>query len=108
MSGIQHGFERKIIEVPIALIRPSAPMAPRVLSTPKFRTILSSVRELGVIEPLAVFRSADNEGEYHLLDGRLRLEALKELKRQTAPCMVSSDDESYTFNPPHQPKHCRP
>jgi hypothetical protein len=98
MSGVKHGFERQIIEVPIALIHLSAPVGPRILSTPKFRTILSSVRELGVIEPLAVFRSAENAGEYYLLDGRLRLEALKELKRQTAPCMVSSDDESYTFN----------
>ncbi|WP_250477305.1 MULTISPECIES: plasmid partitioning protein RepB C-terminal domain-containing protein [unclassified Caballeronia] len=97
MTGIKHGFEDQIVEVPLDSIRPSTAMLQRVLSTPKFRTILSSIRELGVIEPLAVFRS-EREGEYHLLDGRLRLEALKALKRETAPCMISLDDEAYTFN----------
>ncbi|MFC5431569.1 plasmid partitioning protein RepB C-terminal domain-containing protein [Paraburkholderia denitrificans] len=58
----------------------------------------SSVAELGIIEPLAVYRSNQRAGEYDLLDGRLRLEALKQLGRETAPCMISTDDEGFTFN----------
>jgi len=93
MTNVKHGFEPQIIEVPIVLIKPGAPLAPTTLSTPKYRTILSSIGELGIIEPLAVFRSNRREGEYDLLDGRLRLEALKQLGKDTAPCMVSTDDE---------------
>jgi hypothetical protein len=35
---------------------------------------------------------------YLLLDGHLRLEALKDLGETWAPCIVSTDDEAYTYN----------
>lgn len=98
MSAIKHGFEPTIIEVPLDHIHPLVPIRAKVLETPKFRTILSSIRELGVIEPLAVHPSRDQEGHYDLLDGRLRLEALKQLGHGKARCMVSLDDEGFTFN----------
>jgi hypothetical protein len=98
MSNVRHGFEAKVIELPIEKIVTDSPLAKGVLATSKYKTILSSVAELGVIEPLAVFRSPRRLGDYELLDGRLRLEALKELGRETAPCMVSTDDEGFTFN----------
>jgi hypothetical protein len=98
MTNVKHGFEPQIIEVPIVLIKPGAPLAPTTLSTPKYRTILSSIGKLGIIEPLAVFPSNRREGEYDLLDGRLRLEALRRLGKDTAPCMVSTDDEGFTYN----------
>lgn len=98
MSTIKHGFEPIIIEVPLDHIHPLSPLREKVLGTSKFRTILSSIRELGVIEPLAVHPSRDRDGHYDLLDGRLRLEALKQLGFTTARCMVSLDDEGFTFN----------
>jgi hypothetical protein len=98
MNEIKHGFESRIVDVPLASIWPCSPTPARVLATPKYQTILASIRELGVIEPLAVFRSTERAGEYDLLDGRLRLEALKQLKREVAPCMISLDDEGFTFN----------
>ncbi|PFH27397.1 plasmid partitioning protein RepB C-terminal domain-containing protein [Burkholderia sp. JKS000303] len=98
MSAIRHGFEPTIIEVALDHIHPLAPIRAKVLETPKFRTILSSIRELGVIEPLAIHPSRDGEGHYDLLDGRLRLEALKQLGHAKARCMVSLDDEGFTFN----------
>ena len=98
MSNIRHGFEAKVIEVPLDRIISDSSLTKGALATPKYKTILSSIAELGVIEPLAVFRSLRRLGDYDLLDGRLRLEALKELRRETAPCMVSTDDEGFTFN----------
>ncbi|WP_321867969.1 ParB/RepB/Spo0J family partition protein, partial [Burkholderia cenocepacia] len=98
MSAIRHGFEPTIIEVPLDHIHPLVPIRAKVLETPKFRTIVSSIRELGVIEPLAVHPSQKGEGHYDLLDGRLRLEALKQLGQGKARCMVSLDDEGFTFN----------
>jgi ParB-like chromosome segregation protein Spo0J len=98
MSTVKRAFENQIVEVDVGKIWPGAQLGKTVLGTPKYRTILSSIAELGVIEPLAVFRSTQHKGEYDLLDGRLRLEALKELGRETAPCMISTDDEGFTFN----------
>ncbi|MDR7006638.1 ParB/RepB/Spo0J family partition protein [Paraburkholderia strydomiana] len=98
MSHIKHAFEQKIIEIAIETIIPGSQLSPTAIETAKFRTIMSSIAELGVIEPLAVFPSTQHPGDYDLLDGRLRLEALKRLGRTTAPCMVSSDDEAFTFN----------
>lgn len=98
MSTIKRGFEDRIIEIPIDLIRPGSQLSKGMLQTPKFGSITTSIEKLGVIEPLAVFPSTERLGQYELLDGRLRLEALKQLGRATAPCMVSTDDEGFTFN----------
>lgn len=98
MNTVKHGFDPTIIDVPLHLIHSLVPVRSKVLGTPKFRTIVSSVRELGVIEPLAVHPSRDQKGHFDLLDGRLRLEALKQLGCASARCMISLDDEGFTFN----------
>lgn len=98
MSTVKHGFDPLIVEIALVSIHPLVPIQPCILHTPKFRTILSSVRELGLIEPLAVYPTRDRPGHYDLLDGRLRLEALKQQGQEKARCMVSLDDEGYTFN----------
>src|SRR5260370_42694129 len=87
-----------MLGVRLTLLRPTVPAAARVLATHKYQTIHESIRELGIIEPLAVYRSSEHAGEYDLLDGHLRLEALKQLHRELAPCMISLDDEGFTFN----------
>jgi len=98
MTTVKRGFRDRIIDIPVELIRLGAPLSRGMLKTPKFGSIMTSIEKLGVIEPLAVFPSTEQLGKYELLDGRLRLEALKQLGRATAPCMVSTDDEGFTFN----------
>jgi len=98
MSNVRHAFEQQIVEIPIDRIISGSTLPTGLLRSPKFKTILGSIAELGVIEPLAVFRSTQRPGDFDLLDGRLRLEALKQLGRMVAPCMISSDDEGFTFN----------
>jgi ParB-like chromosome segregation protein Spo0J len=98
MSNVRHGFEGKVIEIPLERIVTDSQLTKGALASSKYKTIVSSISELGVIEPLAVFRSTRRLGDYDLLDGRLRLQALKELGGETAPCMISIDDEGFTFN----------
>ena len=52
----------------------------------------------GLIEPLTVAAATSPSGGRALLDGHLRLLALKELGYTSAPCLAATDDESYTYN----------
>jgi hypothetical protein len=56
------------------------------------------VRELGLIEPLAVFPQPKAEGKYMLLDGHIRRMILVSLGAVTAKCLIALDDEGFTYN----------
>lgn len=64
----------------------------------RYQAILSSIREVGVIEPLMVHPQKGSTDLYLLLDGHLRLLALKHLGESTAECLVAIDDECFTYN----------
>lgn len=101
MSGIRRGFEGGTIVLPLGRILTTRQLNKTVRQTPKYRTILASIREVGIIEPLAVYpetAKADKDGSYILLDGHLRLEALRELGCNEAVCLISTDDEGFTYN----------
>lgn len=101
MGQVKQGFERQIIPVPLDRILPTRSVDKDIEQTKKYLTILTSIRELGVIEPLAVHRQQTNvEGAlaYVLLDGHLRLHALKALGATEALCLLSTDDEGFTYN----------
>jgi len=51
-----------------------------------------------LIEPLVVYRELQPNGQYLLLDGHLRLDILKTMKETEVPCLLSHDDEAYTYN----------
>ena len=57
-----------------------------------------SIQEVGLIEPLMIYPQRDASGKYLLLDGHLRLFALKELEHTVAECIIASDDECFTYN----------
>src|SRR6267142_164398 len=97
-KAVRVAFESKGLIVPITDLLPLKQVKPTVKNYAKYRQIVSSVREVGIIEPLVVFPQDGPVGTYLLLDGHLRLEALKELGQTHAPCLVSTDDEAYTYN----------
>ncbi len=91
------GFIPDPLLLPLSAILPSR-KSPEGLSTSrKFKQIVTSIRGVGLIEPLSVSKP-DRSGQYVLLDGHTRLIALKQLEFETAPCLVATDDESYTYN----------
>lgn len=65
--------------------------------TKKYGQIKASIKDIGIIEPLVV-GSTNNKAQYILLDGHIRFEILKELGYTKIPCLLSSDDENYTYN----------
>ncbi len=89
-------FQSNTITLPLTLIVLQRTSAPEVMRSVIFKQILASVREIGLIEPPVVY---PREGEgFLLLDGHLRLEALKILGIKEVDCILSTDDESYTYN----------
>jgi ParB-like chromosome segregation protein Spo0J len=64
----------------------------------KFKQIRSSIVEIGLIEPLSVTPAIQKSGQHMLLDGHMRLVALRDIGYAEAPCLVATDDESYTYN----------
>ncbi len=72
------------------------PLKVSIKSTQKYQQILASIREIGVVEALVVFPQKD--GTYLLLDGHVRLEALKHIGGTDVRCLVATDDETYTYN----------
>ena len=60
-----------------------------------YRRILSSIRKIGLVEPLCIYREGDS---YIILDGYLRWLACKELEYEILPSILYKDKEAYTFN----------
>jgi hypothetical protein len=64
----------------------------------KYQQVLSSVREIGIIEPLIIFPQNGQSDTYLLLDGHVRLEVLKQIGETHARCLIANEDETYTYN----------
>jgi len=92
------GFDPNGLMVPITNILPLKQLRPGMKATQKYQQVLSSVREVGIIEPLIVFPQNGKSDSYFLLDGHVRLEVLKQLGATHARCLVSTDDEAFTYN----------
>jgi ParB-like chromosome segregation protein Spo0J len=95
---VRIGFDPNGVTLPVSSILPVRQLKPGVRATQKYQQILASVREVGVIEPLIVFPQDRKTEMYILLDGHLRLEVLKELGVKSARCLISTDDEGFTYN----------
>lgn len=87
-------FEMRKREVELTRLLPT-----KVVKTPqnliRYRAIVASIPEVGLIEPLMVYPQGEN---WLVLDGHLRLLALKQLGKTTAEVIVASEDERYTYN----------
>ena len=69
-----------------------------VIGSRKYKQLVSSIEEIGLIEPLSVIQPDPAKPEFLLLDGHLRALALKSLGLDVAPCLMARDDESYSYN----------
>ena len=97
-NRIKLGFEQQTIELDLKNIVPLKVLTQAIRESRKFQQIIASIREVGVIEPLVVTKESSSENRYILLDGHLRLAGLKELGEDKTICLISTDDEAFTYN----------
>lgn len=95
---VKLSFERKTVTLPISALVALKSLRSGMKQSKKFAQIVASVRAIGVIEPPVVAPDPKNPGSYFLLDGLLRVEALKDLGATEVECLVSTDDEAFTYN----------
>lgn len=92
------GFESDCVTVPVAAVLPVRALSASVKSSRKYRQITASIKEVGLVEPPVVTRSPGEEDTYMLLDGHIRIEVLKDLGVERVECLISTDDEAFTYN----------
>ena len=95
---VKVGFEETIVRVSLAAIAPLREVSAAVRNSAKYRQIAASIAELGIIEPPAVARDSEDRERFHLLDGHLRIEILRDRGETEAVCLVAVDDEAFTYN----------
>ena len=94
---IKQGFQEKLIELAVEELLPTKSISIYARKCRKYAQVLSSIREVGLIEAPVVAPLKKEKG-YLLLDGHLRIMALKELGVERVACLISTDDETYTYN----------
>ena len=95
---VQLGFENDCVTIPVGDILPVRVLSKSIKSSRKYTQITASIREIGLVEPPVVARSSDAGGSWLLLDGHVRIEVLKDLGQEQVECLVSTDDEAFTYN----------
>jgi ParB-like chromosome segregation protein Spo0J len=91
-------FEMRRVTLPVEKILPVRMIKDSEKKGLRQDTILTTIREAGLIEPLMVYPQKGDTGYYVLTDGHLRLAACKELGFTEVECIVALDDECYTYN----------
>ncbi len=96
-DSVTVAFDTNLMTLPLDDIIPTRVIPASVSASSKYQQILSSIREIGVIEPLVVTQDK-SDNRYYLLDGHMRWHALKSLELTSADCLLSTDDEAFTYN----------
>ncbi|WP_043113638.1 ParB/RepB/Spo0J family partition protein [Pseudacidovorax intermedius] len=95
---VRLGFERDFHNLDLDLLHCAVALPDSVKNTVKYRQIRASVEAIGLVEPIVVAHSPALPGSFLVLDGRLRFEILRDMGVAKAMCLVSTDDEGYTYN----------
>lgn len=95
-SPVNLGFELRTTLLPILSIVARTVVTPETRKSKKYKQIAASIQHVGLVEPLVV--SPLGDGTFLLLDGALRLDVLKQRNEREVRCILSTDDEGYTYN----------
>lgn len=95
---MKFGFQNDMVTLRVDQLVPLKLVSPTMRTTDKYKQILASIKQVGIIEPPVVSFDGQAKSRYILLDGHLRIEAIKEIGETEVLCLVSTDDESFTYN----------
>jgi ParB-like chromosome segregation protein Spo0J len=95
---VKMAFERQVVVLPLSNILPIKRVPDTVKQAMRYKRIVASIAEVGIVEPLVVARRQEETGPYMLVDGHLRHAALSDLGNSEAPCLIADDDEAFTYN----------
>jgi ParB-like chromosome segregation protein Spo0J len=95
---VKMAFERQVVVLPLSNILPIKRVPDTVKQAMRYKRIVASIAEVGIVEPLVVARRQDDTGPYMLVDGHLRHAALSDPGNSEAPCLIADDDEAFTYN----------
>jgi hypothetical protein len=93
---VKAAFEKQIVLLPIGIIVPQKEITTSHRNGEFYKQLTASLKHIGLIEPLVVYPRGP--GDYLLLEGHLRLEILKSIGVTETKCLLSTDDEAYTYN----------
>ncbi|HKA22112.1 MAG TPA: plasmid partitioning protein RepB C-terminal domain-containing protein [Blastocatellia bacterium] len=97
-TEVPMGFEKATRRLAIADLQPLKIVSAEIKKSPKYAQIVASIGEIGIVEPPVVTPDRKDKGKYLLLDGHLRIEALKDRGETEVVCLISIDDEAFTYN----------
>ena len=97
-APVKVAFAPTCVRLRLSSILPLKAIRPSVKATIKYQQILASIEEVGLVEAPVVTRAPKQPGQYFLVDGHLRLVALRDLGWAEVDCLVSQDDDTYTYN----------
>jgi len=91
-------FEHATLRIPLVDILPLREVSRAVRKSAKYAQIVASIAEVGIIEPPVVVRDHLKPSKFHLLDGHLRIDVLRERQESEVVCLVATEDEAFTYN----------
>src|SRR3977135_4231011 len=98
LPAVAQALGADCVVIPIASILPVKAIEKTAKSSHKYRQIAASIREIGLVEPPAVIQDSRDPNSYLLLDGHLRIEALRDLGQTEVECLVSTDGAPLIYN----------
>jgi len=97
-GGVRTAFAEGCVRIAVTNILPLKVIRPSVKSTLKYQQILASIEEVGLVEAPVVTKAPKQPGQYYLVDGHLRLVAVRDLGWTEVDCLLSAEDDTYTYN----------
>lgn len=91
-------FEDVTLRISIGDILPLREVSETIRKSVKYGQIAASIKEVGIIEPPVVVRDRQDAGRYHLVDGHLRMQILRDRGDEAVVCLVATEDEAFTYN----------
>lgn len=96
--AIKLGFEDEGVRLQVSQIVPLKVIRPGTKDSKKYIQILRSVRAIGLVEAPVVTRDPAHSDQFFLVDGHLRIEALKDIGVEDVECLIATDDDTFTYN----------